>query len=80
MGRPKLSEQIRAEIENHYRDGYSATWANERLDVTASTCLTYFSQFERDDVPRRERMCKPHPRPGPHSHTPAPYTGPAWIG
>ena len=79
MGKPRLSQHIKAEIEDDYRAGRSGSWTAIRRGVSDSTAQSYFDRFRREGIPRGKRWRKPHVK---HLHNakPAPYTGPTWIG
>ena len=82
IARP-LTEHERAELEGHFRDGFSANWAASRCGISQQTVLKYYHRFRRDGVPRGAFMRKPRPRlerNRPRFYGASTYDGPIWIG
>ena len=79
MGRPRLSDHPKAELEDDSRAGRSGSWTAVRRGVADVTAQSYFDRFRREGIPRAEPRRKPH-RKHVLDRAPPAYTGPTWIG
>ena len=73
-----LSTQQRAELENNYRDGWTANYAGYCIDVQGCTASRYYERFKDEGVPRAPTKRKP--RRGDRRYGCPVYTGPNMIG
>ena len=51
MGRPRLSDHLKAELEDDYRAGRSGSWTAVRRGVADGTAQAYFDRFRREGIP-----------------------------